>query len=282
MQKTQMTRYLLRQMSESERSGFEDLYLHDSRVFEELVATEEEMIRAYLTGAGSELERKEFTERFLSTPAGHKELEITEALLDYASANYAARTQRPLARARLFGIVPRFLLMPTWLIPVLVCLALVIDNIHLRRELGNLESSQISFRAEQERLRQQLEQELAKLKPPEVIMPPITLTTGLIRHTAYQKSIMVPHDVSLVPLHLTLDRMEYSRYVVSLESAEGAVLWHSDGLTTQPDAHSKYIVAIVLPKTILPTGDYSLRLLGMLPDGRRMETAVYSFHVVNE
>lgn len=283
MQKEQMTRYLLRQMPEDERQEFEDRYLEDNRVFEELVAAEEEMVRRYLAGAGSKAERKEFIERFLSTPSGQAEVEVTEALQEYAAAHCKPSVQPELADARRFSVMPMHFAITACVVMAAVCLWLVFENIHMRRELAQANSNYAGLRDHQGQLRHQLEQDLqtAQLRSPDIIMSPVTLTAHLIRNTRLRKAITVPREVTLVPLRLDLDRVRYPQYSASLENADEKVLWRKDGLIA--NARSKgAAIAVAIPKTVLPSGDYVLRLFGATSVGKVSEAAVYSFRVVNE
>ncbi|MBZ5521191.1 MAG: hypothetical protein LAP21_02925 [Acidobacteriia bacterium] len=85
-QKRQITRYLMAEMSEEERSDFEERFLSDQDMFEELIAAEDEMMRAYVRGSGSRAERAAFARRFLSTPEGRQRVELARSLMDYVAS----------------------------------------------------------------------------------------------------------------------------------------------------------------------------------------------------
>ena len=61
-------RYLLGEMSESERSAFEEKYFADARVFEQVLQTEQELVDSYARGQLSPQARGLFERSYLSHP----------------------------------------------------------------------------------------------------------------------------------------------------------------------------------------------------------------------
>src|SRR5947208_3560337 len=87
-QKRTITRYLLGEMSEPERSEFEDRYLDDPALFEELIAVEDEMMRCYASDCLPEAERTAFERRFLTNPDHRQRVDFAGSLMEYASSIY--------------------------------------------------------------------------------------------------------------------------------------------------------------------------------------------------
>src|SRR5262245_30411487 len=85
-QKRLMVQYLYGELSPDERAGFEDLYLKDSGVFQEIVALEYEIVDQYILGELSQGERKRFESSFLANPARRDAVETARSLLAYSAA----------------------------------------------------------------------------------------------------------------------------------------------------------------------------------------------------
>jgi hypothetical protein len=67
-------RYLLDELPEADRNRFEDEYLANDAVHEQLLAVEYELIDAYLRGGLSRTERRDFENRYSNTVAGRQKL----------------------------------------------------------------------------------------------------------------------------------------------------------------------------------------------------------------
>jgi hypothetical protein len=90
-----MRRYFLGGLPQEERDHLEDRYLTDQEVFEELVATENDLIDAYVRGELSGEERQSFVLAYSSTPDRRERVEFARAL-NHASAlaRQSAQIQR--------------------------------------------------------------------------------------------------------------------------------------------------------------------------------------------
>src|SRR5438552_9869409 len=89
-QKRTITRYLLGEMSEQERSEFEDRYLDDPILFEESIAAEDEMMRCYIRGDLPEAARTAFEARYLKNHGNRRRVDFTRSLMTYASSMHEA------------------------------------------------------------------------------------------------------------------------------------------------------------------------------------------------
>jgi hypothetical protein len=86
--------------------------------------------------------------------------------------------------------------------------------------------------------------------------------------------------VTTVHLQLNLERDDYARYDVSLETPEGGRVWHAVGAPSVSTAPGNPAVTIVLPATLLRAGDYLIRLAGSGVRGTGQVAEVYSLRVV--
>src|SRR5689334_14859218 len=85
-QKQLMVQYLFGELPADERSRFEDLYLKDGALFQELVALENELIDQYILGELSETERERFERSLQTSHARRKMVETARSLLAYSAA----------------------------------------------------------------------------------------------------------------------------------------------------------------------------------------------------
>jgi hypothetical protein len=80
-------RYLLGNLSERERERLEKDYVEDDEAFEEMLIAEEELTDGYVRGELSEEESAKFSDLFLSTPRGRRQVMFARALADAVSAS---------------------------------------------------------------------------------------------------------------------------------------------------------------------------------------------------
>ncbi len=187
-QEHRIQRYLLRQMSAEERAEFENQYVADDELFDELVAVEDEMIGAYLRGERTEQERAQFASQFLKTPAGRQRVEFAQSWMDYVSSppvasaglhvtpdieKAPAPADRPhpqgtgnpsWAFLRAGSLPMRLGIAAVWLIGVVGGSWMAITNVHLRRHLGQMRAEQQDMQREEEQLRNQLAGMTARLR----------------------------------------------------------------------------------------------------------------------
>src|SRR5260370_24083516 len=81
-----MTRYLFGEVSEEERAEFEDKYLKNSDVFQELIGLENEIIDRYVLGELSQPDRERFERSFLTHPERRQTVEIARCLLAHSAS----------------------------------------------------------------------------------------------------------------------------------------------------------------------------------------------------
>jgi len=82
-QEKQMTQYLLGQLPEHEEAEMERRYLADDALFEELLATEDDLRDAYARGELSGPERVAFEQRLLTLPRQRQKQEFARMLREY-------------------------------------------------------------------------------------------------------------------------------------------------------------------------------------------------------
>src|SRR5579859_3904389 len=288
-QKQWMTRYLLGELSPEEHASFEDRYLADPDLFEQLAAAEDEMIHAYLQGQCSASEKAVMEKRIAASPDWRQKIEFERTLMDHVSSVPAPGSVGAFSSASATGEIPRarrplvtalrLAAVAVWLLVVLIGgMWLIITNLRLRQELAQVQAQ----KADLERRQREMQQQLANLsaKPP-LAMAPFVLTSHLVRDSNQQKPLVVPPGVTSVPLQLLLDQGldRFPIYAAALETADGTRLWQQSNLKSQPSANQQLMIAIELPAGFLKRGSYVLKLNGISSNHKPEEVAVYIFHV---
>lgn len=78
---TESRRFLLGEMTENEREEFEENFILDESLFENLRIAEDELIEQYLGGVLSEIERLKFEDNYLTTKLRRERVEFTRQML---------------------------------------------------------------------------------------------------------------------------------------------------------------------------------------------------------
>src|SRR5262245_16348726 len=79
-------RYLLNDLSEPEQIRFEELYIADHRIFEQVRVVEEELIEDYARGRLSAHQRAQFERHYLATTGRRKKVEFIEDMIEALAA----------------------------------------------------------------------------------------------------------------------------------------------------------------------------------------------------
>jgi cell division protein FtsL len=284
-------RYLLGQVSQEERDNFEDQYLADDDLFEELVAAENDMIDSYVRGGLSKTEQGQFESHFLNTPERRERVGFARSLASYGAAARLVSTpgwHSIPAFLKIQSATMRFAVVAMFLAVVASGIWTVVNNFHLRRQLDQSQREEQQLRQEIAHLNTQLQesvatgsqkQELAQLDPPGAARLSLVLAPVARGHGG-QNTVFISPGISSVAFRLNREREEYSTYGVSLETVEGSQILQKKGLKSQPAAGGgKVITAEFLSKSLNP-GDYVLKLTGTTAGGKMEDLDAYSFRVV--
>ena len=75
-------RFLLGEMSEDEKSAFEENFIGDELLFEQIRVVEDELIESYVRGTLPDVEREKFERNFLITEGRRNRVEFTRTMFD--------------------------------------------------------------------------------------------------------------------------------------------------------------------------------------------------------
>jgi hypothetical protein len=294
-------RYLLGDLPQEERAQLENRYLTDADLFEEVLASENDLIDSYARGELTEADRQKFDAEYLKSTQRRERMEFARALSHVSmSAKQSVATDGISSWKKVWAAFSVQQRMPQWaLAAAAIVLAaggswLMVENQGLRIDLRQALAGQAELRGEQETLRQHIAglegnvkdqthqhqqgAEVAKLETPTEVT--LSLTPGLARGIGEsQNTLILPPTTSRVRLQLMMDRDDYASYLAVLRTAEGREV-NRQRLKSQRIGNQRAVVA-VLPSDRLRPGDHVLTLLGSngVP-GAEEEVEAYSFRVV--
>src|SRR6266849_959857 len=275
-----MTRYLFGEVSEEERAEFEDRYLKNSDVFQELIGLENEIIDRYVLGELSQPDRERFERSFLTHPERRETVEIARSLLAHSASveNVSSHvdshfrgerlgfTSKPAAWRMQVAAAAVFLLMTAGIV------ALLMVNRRMGNEVARLRTEQARTAHDREALRQQMEslkadlqkhdsavQQLAELQNHRNIVS-FTLGGELSRGNHEPTKLIIPANVSSVSLHLNMARDPHSHYNLSLKTAGGNLVWREENIQSRIIDNGSQEIALVLPAHLFHNGDYVIRV----------------------
>jgi hypothetical protein len=307
-----MIEYLLGNLSEDERIQLQERFLTDNDCFEQLQATEEDLIDDYVRHKLSKADRQRFERYYLVTPARREKVDFAvdlkktlavpwwQAWLLFLRDKWRASleffaTPSPAVRWA-FAVGAIFLFWgASWL---------VIETTRLRGELKQFKTEQLALvqreqklqaqvnqaRGRSKQLAEQLEREKEQrtqleqqLKNPPLAQPTVVsfvLTASLLRSAEKTKQLVIPRGASFVQLQLDLEsRIDYKSYRAVLETDEGEEIWSQD-LTAARATQTGKAVVLRLPALVLDEGDYLLKLSGANAAGVFEEIDEYFFRVL--
>lgn len=275
-----MTRYLFGEVSEEERAEFEDTYLKNSDVFQELIGLENEIIDRYVLGELPQPDRERFERSFLTHPERRETVEIARSLLAHSASaeNVSSHvdshsrgerlgfTSKPAAWRMQVAAAAVFLLMTTGIF------ALLIVNRRLGNEVERLRTEQAATAHDREALQQQMEslqadlqkrdsaiEQLAELQN-DRNMVSFTLGGEVPRGNNEPAKLIIPASVSFVSLHLTMARDPRSHYNLSVKTAGGNLVWRGQNIQSRTMDGGSQEIALVLPAHLFQNGDYVIRV----------------------
>jgi hypothetical protein len=296
-----MRRYLLGELAPEERASLESRYLADAEVFEEIAATENDLIDSYVRGELAEVEKQKFEAAFFISPQRRERVGFARALNQvFALAKPTVPPQRS-SWKKVWTVFSVEQGMPQWALAVAAVVVvaggywLMVQNYKLRVGLQQALAENAQLRRGQDTIRQHIAElegthrdqfhenqqgsAVAKLEPP--IGPEVTfrLTPGIARSfRGPQKTLVLPTTASRLQLQLMLDRDDYDSYEAVLLTAELKEVLRGKAL------HSRSIggdVVVTWPLSVhsVHSGDYIVQLAGQTASGRVEDVESYSFRL---
>lgn len=268
--------YLLGSLLAEQQAQFEERLLTSDQAYEELVIVEDELIDEYLREELPASERESFEAHFLAAPAHQEKVRFARTFTKYVAAESAVRPRegaavplseretiefprtktRPPTESHWLGFLP--IGNPIYGYAMTAALVLVVVGI-IWIGWRNLNSGPGD--------------------PGRVLS--FVLTPGLSRGDAEGGNrLTVPADTGTVRLQLLLPENRHESYEASLVNAEGRTLTTNRNLPKEP-VNGQPGVVLDVAASMMPAGDYRVKLNGVNPDGNSESVASYSFRIQN-
>jgi len=294
--KTLMMDYLLGQMSPEQRTEFEEQYLSNDDLFEELEAAENDMIDAYIRGELGATEQKQFETYYLSSPERRERVQFAKSLMNYGSAPReltpgAGKLRSDATTA--FGGVPspgmRLALAAVLVVAIAGFSWMAAANRKLRHQLETAQAEQADAQRQAQQLRQtvadlqagQNPATLTDMPAPGSIVLSLALAPDLVRNGNQQQSTLhLTAGISEVRLLLRHDHDGNLTYNAVLETAEGTQVWRRNSLASRPASNGSTVITVQISPSVLKRDDYILRLFRLTSNGKAEDVGAYSFRVL--
>jgi len=305
-----MTRYLLGELSESERADLERRYFADSTFFERLSQCESDLMDDYARGRLSPETRERFEKAYLADPERRARLRFSEALV--------AKLDREVSP----GLIPQEAETTSWwqklfvpfiggqralafsfavlLLMVLGSAWLLLRTSRLRNELAQTRATEAAREQHERELQQQLidEQarnqqliaELDRAQPtPEVgIASPkntapafvslLLVASGVRGAETKSPTLSIPAGTQEVRIELKTAENEYQSYQLELHALGGkAIFDHKKVKPTMTKSGANFGFSV--PASRFTSGDYILTLKGVMPTGEVEDVSKSLFRV---
>jgi hypothetical protein len=283
-------RYLLGTLSAPEDEAMEAAYLARDEVFLRLLAAEEDLIDAYVSGGLSEADRRRFDEHFLASPARRERVAFARALARLAPGNVSAAApavaprlaasprRRDPAWSGLAAALALALMGSAWLLVRARGVGTELARAQVEREAA-VEQSRLAERrtAELQTRLERLSEELALARAAGALVAGV-LTPGLEREGT-RPSLQIPPETEWVRLRLVLEEDTHPRYAATLQTPDGETLATLRGLRSAPATKGR-AVDLTLPADALEDGTYVVELQGIASRGTAEAVASYHLRVV--
>lgn len=301
-----LRRYLLGGLAPDAQARLETRLMTDTDDLDDLVrCAEDELIDDFVRGDLSTEDRESFRQRFFNTAERRSKVAFARALERSVERRTAAEAPpaRSRRRPRILAFrpkLPAFVGKPAWglamaaaLTAVAVGAAWLFVGYHdIEGELAELESERrllservstaeerlaaeqdrsekIAGQLEEQRSRSaELRKELDSVRaaPTLSAIASVWLSPGLVRGGGEIERVILPAELSLVRLLLDLGIDDYPTYRAALLDADGGELWTQAKLEAE-SLRGRVAVAVTLPASLLPAGDYVIRLSGVTSGG---------------
>jgi hypothetical protein len=261
-----MRSYLLGTLDEDRRTQFEERILAESRVYEELLVAEEELIDQYVAGELSEFEQRQFESHFLITAERQKNLRFGQLFQRYVNSHIALTEekdcpipgpQKPADHSFSLLRTP----LRCWSALTLLVAIVALVGVVLIGWFGS---------------RREAEGGVQQTIPHVVIVTLLPGSTGT-GGSATQR-VNVPPKGAEVKLELKLTNFAFRNYKSELFRENRSLQISKELMIEAKD--NQHVVPFTVTGEMLSPGDYQVKLSGVLDSGADEFIDNYSFRVV--
>jgi anti-sigma factor RsiW len=289
-------RYLLGQLPIEENQKFENDYFADPTAFEEVVAVENDLIDSYARLELTGLEKRQFEQRYSSSPEGQSRVEFAMALGEIVRSHQRDfKSKKPtfwewLRLSFRFGAPSLQWALGTACVILCVAVSLLtFKNRELNREVQDARNSEARMRTQRDEAVGQIaslsghpSDESARSQAQSGI-PDLTFTpvAGIERGESHNAVLVVPRDRPWIRLEMPIDEDLFKTYEAVLYTIEMRKVRRGENLKSRSTA-TGIKVDWRIPSDSIQNGDYVLQLNGKEGGQASEHLNAYSFRVVRK
>jgi hypothetical protein len=310
----ELHRFLLGEMSENERSAFEEKFVADEDLFAQILVAEDELIESYVRGTLSVTEKEKFERSFLTSETRRERVRFTRAMLAKLNQHsIAEKTEIAVEDSSVWYSITNFFKTPKFAFGAVFTLLILVfaswfllknpNQPEIARQITPTPTVQITPNPNQSaRVNQNDSVNSAtnvsekipvnknasqtrgntnqnqNANPPKqessVAAPVIALFAGTVRSEGKTQELNLPKNASGANLQLKLESSDYKIYLVEIVDANGNVILKNDNLKAQNSKLNLFVSAQKLQK-----GDYMIKVSALNPQNEIESVADYSFRV---
>jgi hypothetical protein len=303
--------YLLGDLPEAEQLALVREFFADDETFEQVWATENDLIDQYVRGKLTPVEKDLFEKNYLASEVHRQRLAFAQTLVINADS-FAQRQatdserQQPVlwwtAFSRLFrGNIVQWGMAVAMILLIGGSLWLFSERARLRQQMNQLEDAKAAGQqhaeelekkiAEENKRNSELASELERLRQEQVKQatqtPPIPvsprsvvsllLSPMLLRSESETAPLKITRETKEVHLQLKLQEPEARNFRVSLRTVEGTQVWNGSA-----SKKGGITVSVYIPAIRLSTNDYLLTLTASDSANQPQESGRYFFRILKQ
>lgn len=310
-----ITRYLLGEVSDGDRTALEERFFNDRRSFENVLRTETDLVDAYVRNQLPDSTRAQFERFYLAHPDRRDRVKVAAALLrrvDQKEASMSAAEHHDSIsfwRRLMLELRGRVLIWQVSLVVAVLVIWVVVfwlageskrqrseladalaahrvDEEHaadLEKQLADERKRSEALTAELEKRQQQESEQESVGSSPTQSVATLLLTLGGVRGSdpGRPPTLVIPRVAALVRLELRLKTVDYPSYRATLRSAGGEEILDWQRLKPAPTKSGARLI-LNGPASRFASGDYILTLKGITQTGELDDVSVSTFRVKKE
>jgi len=254
--------YLLGQALDADRAEVEERLMADDRIYDDLLAIEDELIDEYLGGQLSQVEQQKFEEVFLAAPSRREKLRFARLFRHYiggeeVTSSESVKSSPAPVKATNPSIKSKSSFFqfrnPILAFSVVVLMVLMLGLFAWQFNRKPITQNQVMA---------------------------VSLSPGLTRDSQDTNHLKLTVGVTTVQFQLMLlNSVEFPSYTADLLDPEGNTL-ASPSSTLKQSVNGNEAVVVEVSATLLHPGEYRLKLSGRSAAGVKSDLETYSFRVM--
>lgn len=304
-------RFLLGEMPADERSAFEERFVADEQLFEQIRVIEDELIESYVRGTLSAAEKEKFERSILTTEPRRNRVAFTrtmlETLLQSEASAAVKKSETAQSRSSVWQSLANLFKTPQLAFGAAFVLLVFIfggwlllrpsNKTEIARQAGIHESPTPTVEASPANQNHGLPSNQNEAnsnalqngndKPPGKnqnantpkqdstgLTPVLALFSGAVRSEGKLPELNLPKGADGAQLQLNLSGQSYQTYRAEVVDADGAAVFQSHNLQAKNSQISFFV-----PAAKLQAGDYLVKLSALNRQNARESVAEFSFRV---